>query len=353
MSMLDLIGIDPEWEGRTQVDDSWLRRTQEAPIDPGLTIIDPHHHLWNHSKNRYLAEEFRRDLADGHRVRATVHVEASSHFTRSGPPHLRPVGETQFVAEIGESLKRSNPAGPEVGAGIVAFTDLTKGDVVDEVLQAHIEAGRGRMRGIRNTSIWDENPNLQDTRCLSPRGLLGTDRFREGFSRLAAYGLSYDAWLYHPQLDELADLADTFPETTIIVDHLGAPLMIEQYALRKDEVFRQWSASMRDLARRPNIFMKISGLGMRYGGFGLRDHPAPVPSATLADLWGPFIDVAIDVFGPGRSMFASNFPVDKGGCSYRMLWNAFKRATASLSEDERADLFRRTAARVYRLEGFA
>ena len=173
--------------------------------------------------------------------------------------------------------------------------------------------------------------------------------FRQGFALLAAHGLSFDAWLYHTQLDDLIDLARRFPETTIILDHVGGPLGIGPYAGRRDEVFAAWRGQIAELAACDNVVVKLGGLGMKICGFEFHHREVPPPSQVLAEAWRPYLMTCIEAFGPSRCMFESNFPVDKASCNYTVLWNALKRVSEGLSADERAELFQHTANRVYRL----
>ena len=163
------------------------------------------------------------------------------------------------------------------------------------------------------------------------------------------FGLSFDAWMYHTQLGELLDLARTFPDTVIVVDHVGGAIGIGPYAGRRDAVFDEWRVSMRALADCPNVYVKLGGLGMRLFGFDLGNQPRPPTSEVLATLWRPYIETCVEAFGADRCMFESNFPVDKGSCSYAVLWNTFKRIAERASPDERRRLFSDTAREVYRL----
>src|SRR5262249_49513948 len=156
---------------------------------------------------------------------------------------------------------------------------------------------------------------------------------------LAPLGLSFDAWIFHPQLGELEDLARAFPETTIILDHVGTPLGIGPYAGRRDEIFASWARDLRSLARCPNVHVKLGGLGLRQPGFGLVDRAEPPSSAVLATAWRPYVETCIATFGVHRAMFESNFPVDGKVGSYRTLWNALKRLAAGYSAAEKAALF--------------
>ncbi len=325
--------------------EAWLGLSVEEALQPELPICDPHHHLWEYPDSRYLAEEFLSDIGGGHRVVSTVFVECLQKYRTGGPEHLRPVGETEFVERLAGSL----PAGsPRVAAGIVGFADLALGSAVREVLEAHLGASP-RFRGVRHASAWHPSERIHDAHTRPPEGLLQQRTFREGFACLGDYGLSFDAWLYHSQLDELADLARAFPDTTIVLDHMAGPAGIGPYADRREEVFEEWRASLARLAECGNVFLKVGGRAMTLAGFGWHKREAPPGSPEIAAAIGPYCRAGIDLFGPGRSMFESNFPMDRASCTYTALWNAFKLLSQGYSETERAELFHGTAQRVYRL----
>jgi L-fuconolactonase len=331
-----------------KTDDSWLALRNEPIIQPELPIIDPHHHLWDRG-SRYLLDEVLRDIGGGHNVRATVHLQCDSMYRAEGDRGLAPIGETEFVNGVA-AMSASGLYGPaRVCAGIVGFADLFLGARVDEVLEAHVGAAAARFRGVRYCSVWDADRTIKTTPMDFPKGLLLDPKFREGFARLSRFGLSFDSWLYHPQIPELADLARSFPETPIILDHIGAPLGIGVYAGRREEVFAVWRKNIRELADCPNAFVKLGGMGMHVFGFGFDEGAEPPSSEALAAAWRPYVEACIEAFGVGRCMFESNFPVDKRSCSYGVLWNAFKRLASGCSADEKAALFHKTAARVYRL----
>jgi predicted TIM-barrel fold metal-dependent hydrolase len=174
--------------------------------------------------------------------------------------------------------------------------------------------------------------------------------FRAGLGRLTALGLSFDAWVYHPQLDDVIDLARAFPTTSIILCHVGGPLGYGPYAGKRDEVFASWHAKITALATCPNVVVKLGGLINRLAAYDYRALPAPVSSAELAAFWRPYMETCIERFGPDRCMFESNFPVEKMGISWAVLWNAFKRTAADASASEKLALFSGTARRVYRLD---
>jgi predicted TIM-barrel fold metal-dependent hydrolase len=327
----------------------WLSRWHEEILEPDLPIVDPHHHLWDRPGWRYLLDELLTDLSSGHNIVATVFVEARAMYRADGPEALRPIGETEFVNGVA-AMSASGVYGPaRVCAGIVGHADLRLGAAVQEVLEAHLRAGGDRFRGIRHASAWDSDTSVTSPSSSTPPGLLADKAFREGFGRLASLSLSFDAWLYHPQIPELADLARAFPGTQIVLDHVGGPLGVGAYSGRRDEVYAAWLASIRDLAGCPNVAAKLGGLGMRTNGFGFEQGSAPPSSETLATAVRPYVETCVELFGANRCMFESNFPVDGFSYPYAAYWNACKRLASGASADEKADLFRRTAARIYRI----
>jgi predicted TIM-barrel fold metal-dependent hydrolase len=330
--------------------EEWLAQRSEPALEPDLPIIDPHHHLWDYPNSRYLLDEIVDDATSGHRVIATVFVECRSMYRTDGPEQLRPIGETEFVDGIAAQSAGGQHGTCRIAAGIVGFADLTLGAAVEPVLRAHLSAAPDRFRGIRHAAAYDPSPQIRKSHTTPPPDLYQSARFREGFAKLGTVGLSFDAWHFHPQIPELTDLARAFPETTIILDHFGGPLGIGPYEGKRAEIFQQWRLDIADLARCPNVVAKLGGINMTINGFGWHKRPSPPSSDELAEATRDYYLHTIDQFGPTRCMFESNFPVDKASCSYLVLWNAFKKIAARFTNDEKADLFHRTAARVYRLK---
>ncbi|MCF8473995.1 MAG: amidohydrolase family protein [Emcibacter sp.] len=319
----------------------------EETLEPELQICDAHHHLWDLKNSRYLVDEFLRDVS-GHRVTKTIYVECLSKYRNDGPKRMRPVGETEFVDQItAHCQKKDNPT--HMAAGIVAFADLSLGYAVDEVLQAHSQAS-SRFCGIRHVSAWDASEQVHNGHTNPPRYLLSDALFREGFSCLEKRDLTFDAWVYFHQIPEIIDLASAFPEVRIILNHVGGPVGIGPYSYKRDEIFDIWRGHMRDLAACENVFVKLGGLTMAAAGFGWHKRIKPASSMELAEAMAPYYHYCIDMFGPSRCMFESNFPIDSTGCTYHMLWNSFKRVSRGYSTEERAALFHDTAARVYHLK---
>jgi L-fuconolactonase len=343
----------------------------EAILDPDLPIIDPHHHLWDRpaafiaslppprhgfdhiirATPRYLLDELMADLNSGHNILGTVYMECGAMYRADAEPAFRPVGETEFVNGVAAMSASGLYGSARACAGIVGHVDLTIGPKAREVLEAHIAAGGGRFRGIRHSASYD-----QDTDVLGPlaarqvEGLYRRGDFRAGFAELAPLGLSFDAWLLEPQLPELISLAKAFPDTQIVLDHVGTPLGIGRYAGQRDERFAAWTRSIQDLASLPNVAVKVGGLAMVFPGFPSFMSDPPASSEQLAEEWVPYVEICLKAFGVDRCMFESNFPVDNGSCDYATLWNAFKRVAANYSADEKAALFAGTARKIYRLD---
>ena len=327
----------------------WLDRRHEEIIEPDLPIVDPHHHLVNRPETgRYLLPELLADIGTGHNITASVYLEWLSMYRAEGAVELRPVGEIEFANGVAAMSASGTYGETRVCAGIVGYADLALGAPVERVLEAMIGAGGGRFRGIRFITASHPDQAAWGSAIIRPEGLLMDPKLREGFSRLAPLGLSFDAWMYHTQLGELVGLARAFPETPIVLDHVGGAIGLGRYAGRRDEVFAEWGARIRELAACPNVHIKLGGLGMRMFGFTLHTRELPPSSEELAAAWRPYIETCIAAFGPDRAMFESNFPVDKGSCSYAMLWNAFKRITAGCSAAEKQALFAGTATKFYR-----
>ena len=342
----------------------------EAILEPDLPIIDPHHHLWdrparilaNAPENphpfvkvtmkspRYLFHELLADMTSGHNVIGTVYLQCGSMYRADAPPPMRPVGETEFVNGVAAMAASGMYGEGRACAGIVGHVDLTFGGAVArDVLEAHLAAAPERFKGIRHSCSWDADPGVLGPLAGGAPGLYFSDAFRDGFAQLAPLGLSFDAWLLEPQLPDLIDLARAFPETPIVLDHVGTPLGLASYEGRLGERFDVWRNNIRELARSPLVTCKLGGLAMAFPNFPSFLSDPPAPSEQLAAEWKPYVETCIEAFGPDRCMFESNFPVDMGACTYPVLWNAFKRLAAGYSASEKADLFAGTARRVYRL----
>ena len=327
---------------------TWLEKRHEAIIDPDIPIVDPHHHLWDRPGYRYLMEDFLADVRSGHNIRATLFEECGAMYRSTGPPEQRSLGETEFATEVARASDSGQFGPTRCCAGIIGYVDLRIGDKAKALLEQHIAVSEGRLRGIRNGSTWhaDSKINIYGG---APRGLLLDPSFRGGFAALASLRLSFDAWMFQTQLHELVDLARAFPQTTIVLNHVGGPLAIGPYAGKREEAFTEWRKGIREVASCPNTNVKLGGLGLKLIGFSFFENETPPSSHQLEEAWRPYVETCIEAFGPQRSMFESNFPVDKGTCSYQVLWNAFKRIVSRYSIEEKMALFSGAAAKAYRI----
>lgn len=327
------------------------RHIPETAMEPWLPLVDPHHHLYGRSSDvyHYTRQDLDADLNSGHRVMGTVYLEAyGSGWRAQGPAAMQSTGEVEMIVDATRQTLLTQQGPCQLAAGIVSNVDLTLGDAVQEVIQAHLQASGGRLRGVRHHLTHDDGTAGRYV-YNQPPGLASDPQFRKGFACLQRSGLSFDAFIFHTQLADLLDLAQSFPDTRIVVNHVGTMIRVAEYAKQWDSVRHEWDRHMSALARQPNIFVKLGGLGMPIFGFGFEQQDRPAPSMALASAWQALIDRCIELFGSSRCMFESNFPVDKQSCGYAELWNAFKIVSRHRSKQDRKNLFYKTACTVYRL----
>ena len=342
----------------------------ESILEPDLPIVDPHHHLWDlrpllpafpeprhpfidtiAGAAHYTFDQLLDDVASGHNVIGTVFMECGAFYRASEEETFRPIGEVEYANGVA-AQSASGLYGPlRACAGIVGHADLTLGSGVVAVLEALIAAGNGRFRGIRHQGAWDADGEVLGPPFHAPANLYTSDAFRAGFTEFAKMGLTFDAWVLEPQLDDVIDLAGRFPDQEIVLDHCGTPLNIASYRGKLDENFDRWKRSIDQLSEHENVSVKLGGLAMAFCGMP-EDGPAKgYNSETLAAMWAPYVETCIEAFGTDRAMFESNYPVDRWGASYPVLWNAFKRIVSGYSEGEKRALFAANAATFYGLEG--
>jgi L-fuconolactonase len=328
----------------------WRALHREEIIEPERLIIDAHHHFWEKPGQTYLLKEYLADARSGHNISASVFAECGAYYRATGPEMMNRLGEVEYANGMAAVSAAMPPGSPAICAAIVGSADLTYGAEIARLLDAQQATSPERFRGIRLITKWDPLEALNNGRYVIPRSLLMDGEFRAGFAQLAPRKLSFDAMVYHPQLPELIDLAHAFPDTTIIVNHIGGLVAhTSGYRDHAQQAIADWQGSMRSLSVCPNVFVKLGGMGMPYLGFGLNELPTPAPSGQLAQAWGPFIRFCIDTFGPDRCMFESNFPPDRDSVDYPVMWNAFKRIASEYSEDEKHALFFGSAANAYRI----
>ena len=340
----------------------------ESILEPDLAIIDPHHHLWDlrplvsafpqppHPfiatvalSPYYTFDELHAEVSSGHNVVGTVFMECGAFYRAGADAAMKVVGEVEYVNGVAAQSASGLYGETRLCAGIVGHADLLLGDAATPVLEA-LMAVTPRFKGIRHSAAWDADPEVLGAPFHAPQGLYLDAKFREGFRHLGKLGLSFDAWLLEPQLGDVLSLARAFPDQPIVLDHCGTPLGIASYHGKLHERFDPWRKAIRELGKCPNVSIKLGGLAMYFAGLPDHGPEAGLSSETLAAMWRPYIETCIDAFGANRGMFESNYPVDRWGASYPVLWNAFKRLASGASADEKRALFAGTAARVYGIE---
>ncbi len=322
----------------------------EPILEADLPIVDAHHHLFVRPALRYLVDDYAQDVGSGHRIVASVYVETRAFARTDGAELLRPLGEVEFANGVG-AMADAGAHGPcRMCAAIVGYADMLHGDAVAGLLDRAVAAAPDRFRGVRQPCLEPRDPAAyRYSPSPPPRGLLQSAQFRQAFRHLAPRQLSFDAAVMHHQLPDVAALADAFPDTAIVLDHLGIAEGLGRDAVGRAEVFGEWRTELRELGRRANVTCKIGGLGMPFWGLGLEDRTEPTGYLELADAWRPYIETAIEAFGADRCMASSNFPVDGRSCGFVPLWNALKHVLRGCSGADKSAIFHGTAARVYRM----
>ena len=346
--------------------------TTEAILEPDLPIIDPHHHLWDLRPMLPMLQEPHHDfiaalvdaayytfgelqadtkggLPGGHNIVGTCFMECGAFYNAAYGEANKVVGEVEFVNGVAAQAASGIYGDYRPCHAILGHADLTLGDRARPVLEA-LMAASPRFKGIRHQGAWDADPAVLGAPFHAPPRLYLDNTFREGFRHLRELCLTFDAWILEPQIGDVTDLARAFPDQPIVLDHCGTPLNIASYRGKLHENFDRWRRSIHELAECPNVSVKLGGLAMAFCGLP-EDGPAKgYGSEHLAALWRPYIETCIEAFGPERGMFESNYPVDRWGASYDVLWNAFKLLARGHSEDEKRALFAGTAASVYGIE---
>ena len=329
----------------------WLKLTTEETLEPDIPICDPHHHFWVQRPEpvdyqKYLLPELAADVNSGHNVKSTVFIEVRCEYRADGPDEMKPVGEVEYIQTIADVSASGAHSPTKAAAAIIGHADLKLGEGGRPVLEAMKTASPNRFRGIRHSVGWDESPELANRDI---KGALGTDGYRAGAKVLSDMGLILENSLYFHQAEELADFARALPDLTIVLNHIGGLVRVGPYANRDDEVLPAWRKGIEEMAKCPNIVLKLGGVGQARFAYGWDQLEKPIGSEDLAQQLSPLMEHCIRQFGSDRCMFESNYPVDKISYSYNVLWNAFKRLSSGYSPTDRAAMFHDTAARVYNI----
>lgn len=330
----------------------------EPPLFPDLPVIDSAHHLVDRVSDviapvlglrRFLIDDYLAYLGAGHHVIASIATEGRSMYRATGPEELRCVGETEFLNGQA-AMAASGLYGPcLVGAGIVASIDCRRADQVQAVMEHQIAAAPQRLKGFRQSALWDADPSILGDVFDCGESLYRQDAFLQGFAYVARSGYCFDAFVLAPKLPDVQFLASRFPNTQIVLNHIGQPVGVGAHSGRLTEEFGQWRHDMAAIAALENVAVKLGGLGSYLLGSALFRADPPASSEAMAAQWRPYVETAIELFGARRCMFESNRPTDDIG-DFGTVCNAYKRLTAHCSAEERADIFAGTARRIYRLE---
>ena len=328
----------------------WLALVKEEIIDPELPIIDPHHHLWNGDNQLagsfpYLIEHLSEDTNSGHNIVGTIFMECAQGYYLGGEDKYKPIGETEYVLKIIKESKNTSNSSNILG--IISFADLMLGSKVKDVLNQHIIAGEGLFKGIRHAAGWDQSDEIHNSHSNPVENIYSNKSFRKGAEELIKLNLTFDAWHYHHQINDLTDFAKNYPELTIIHNHFGGPLGVGPYQNKRREIFKKWKDDVSLLSESKNVYAKLGGLAMPVNGWNFHKQDKPATSDQIIDMHYEYYLHTIECFGVDRCMFESNFPVDRRSVSYHVLWNAFKKMVFNYSGDDKNKLFFQNAKEVY------
>lgn len=323
----------------------------EPILDPGLPIIDAHHHLFLRPTVRYLLDEYLADINAGHRIVASVFVETQAFARNYGEELIRPLGEVEFANGVAAMTEGGLFGEARVCAGIIGHADMRQGDNVARLLDRCLQVAPERFRGVRQITLEHSSDSpWAYTPIRPPAGVLQDARFRAAFRHLAPRDLIFDAAVFDHQLSDIAAIADAFPDTTITLNHAGMAMGMDAHdEAARAELFRLWRVRLSEVAKRPNVYCKVGGFGLPFWGFGFEKREDPIGYRELADCWRPWVETAIELFGANRCMAESNYPPEGRSCGYVPLWNALKHIVVGMSATEKADFFMNTAAKVHRI----
>jgi predicted TIM-barrel fold metal-dependent hydrolase len=324
---------------------AWLDQVKEEVLEPERPITDPHHHLWP-GELHYLLDDLWKDTDDGHNITKTVFIECSQEYLSDDDESLRPIGETIFVRNIALEAKKE-PDKAQI-CGIVGHADLLSKNV-PLILEKHLEEGQGLFKGIRHAGGWDHHDEIGNSHHNPQKNLYLLDEFSEGLNELEKKDLSFEAWQYHHQIDQVTLLAKEHPKLKIVLNHFSGPIGIGPYQGKQNEIFEIWKKNIDELVKNPNVYAKLGGLAMPINGYDFHKQSMPPSSDELVQAQKHYYEHSIKSFGPERCMFESNFPVDKQSVSYRTVWNAFKKMTKGFSQEDKDYLFMKSAEDFYSL----
>ncbi len=334
------------------INKEWLDLYKEDALLPNLEIIDPHHHLWNLEFGKYLNDDFIEDIQkSGHNIKASVYIMSSANtkIYNNNLNESSTLPEIKFAYEQYLESKNNKLNQCSVNNSIVGALDLRYGNKLTSVIEKGLEISNGKLTGIRMLLAAHKDERVSSGAVKTKPSIMLDPNFMEGAKVLEKNNLSLDFWIYHTQLNELEFIAKTLPNLSIILNHIGGPIHIGPYEGKQGITHREWRRSMMRLSVFPNIKVKLGGLGMKVCGSKFYLNSKPPTSDQLSELWKSWFFETIDLFGIDRCMFESNFPVDKGSCSYGVLWNTFKKITDNFSNGERNKLFYQNAKETYNI----
>lgn len=295
--------------------------------------------------NPYLLKEYQEDIK-GHNVISAVHMP----YIWKVKSDIELAGETRFVEKIFSNSEQSRHVDL---AAIVGNANLENVAQLQTLINYHKKES-DRFVGIRGMLAWSDDPGVCN--FAHEKNITKNKNWLQGFKLLEQNNLSFDVWGYHSQLPEIISLAKSFPNTSIILDHMGTPIgalgAFAGYGRSqgdRDAIIKEWQEGMFELAKNKNVVVKISGLFMPMLGWDLHNRKSLPTLSEIVNKLQPLIDFTINTFGVERCMFGSHFAPDKVSISYRLLYDAYKEIVKNRSEEEQNMLFSGTAKKAYKI----
>ena len=294
-----------------------------------IPFVDAHVNLWELGNKRFswLMPPFGEGPADPLEA-AAVNFALDAYLAAAKNWNVRGVVDIDDYAHPDDALTEAHwlrTVADERGLpdGIVAFAALNDPNV-EHLLSQY--AAHKSIRGVRHVVAWHPDPS----RTFLQRDVTGDADWQAGFGLLEKYNFSFDCQVYPSQISNITTLIDRYPRIPVILNHLGMPVLADT----DGETI--WREGLQELAARPNTYIKISGL--RY-----------IRRPWKRENIRSYIRTAIEIFGPGRCLFGSDFPIDKVFASFNAHMDAYHSIVSDLSEEGRRDMFGRNANSVYRL----
>ena len=314
-----------------------------------VPFLDSHVHLFPEKVSSYGLEKFRKEASVVDDVLGLIYIECSTAYYEHGPVEERPLGEIQWVAQVAKNLNKHSDI-PDI-LGIVSYLDLTlsHGDI-QRLIGKHRELGDGLFRGIRHRAAYSEDRMLDGNDLLKSRKDLYLDKkFQAGVDQLGENEVTFEAWNYHTQTDQLLECLAACPNTQFILNHFCSPIGVGKFAGKQDEIFPQWAKAIENIAKFDNIVAKLGGMAMPLNGWGWDKRDEKASCEEILEAQQKYYHHTIECFGTSRCLFESNFPVDRLSTSYPEVVKMMRQIAAEYPIECQHKLLHENSKKIYKV----